>query len=137
MALANCPQCGRLFNKALREICPECMRLEDEQFYKVRDYLRKHRNAKPMEVSEATEVPVQTIYKFVREGRLMAKYYDGLYYECEKCGKPIVSGKYCKDCTDEITRNVKQLQEAVSPDSNEKNESWYRYHYNFLSKDKR
>lgn len=134
MALANCPQCGKLFNKALRDVCPDCVKKEEEQFFVVRDYLRKNRNARPYEVSDATEVPVQTIYKFVREGRLQARYYDGLHYECEKCGKAIITGKYCKDCTDEVTRNVKKLQDHFHEDQEKRRteeESRSAYHIKF------
>jgi flagellar operon protein (TIGR03826 family) len=134
MALANCPQCGKLFNKTFRDVCPDCVRLEEEQFHTVREYLHKHRNAKPFEVSEATEVPVQTIYKFVREGRLQATYYDGLHYECEECGKAIITGKYCKDCTEVLTRNVKKLQDHFQ-EKGKKSEAESKTTYHFKFKD--
>ncbi|UOF91419.1 hypothetical protein LSG31_03965 [Fodinisporobacter ferrooxydans] len=116
MALANCPLCGKLFNKALRDVCPDCIRAEDEAFHTVRDYLREHKNAKPYEVSEATEVPLGTIYKFVREGRLIAYHYPGLHYECERCGAPITKGKICDDCMKNSLQHVQKLKEAVAAD---------------------
>lgn len=114
MALSNCTECGSLYNKIRDEFCPSCMKELEEQFQKIKDYLKKNRNALMREVEEATEVPMATILKFLREGRLTSIAGLNLNYPCDHCGTPISSGNYCKRCTVDLSKNLQSAKESLS-----------------------
>lgn len=103
-SLANCPSCGDVFVKGLRAICPSCYKKEEEAFEIVYQFLRKQKNreAKINEIVEATGVEEALIIKFVKENRLRTSQFPNLSYPCEQCGDPIVSGKVCSNCSNEL-----------------------------------
>jgi flagellar operon protein (TIGR03826 family) len=113
MALANCKACGRLFNRLNNDICPVCVKEEEEKFYLVRDYLKENRRAQIIEVSEATGVEVSLIIKFMREGRLSAVDNPNLNYPCDSCGAPISEGRFCKPCKERLNKGFAQTKEEL------------------------
>jgi len=104
MDLRNCPRCGKIFAyDGKNKICNVCKNSEENEFQKVKDFLWDNPNATIEEVHNATEVERDLIIKFVREGRLVA---EGLSFdfmiECERCGTPISSGRYCDKCQETL-----------------------------------
>ncbi|BCJ87861.1 TIGR03826 family flagellar region protein [Effusibacillus dendaii] len=117
MALTNCKQCGRLFNRTMKDICPECVKQDDEDFMKVGQYLRANRGASPQEVHEETEVALEKIFRFIREGRLIAEKYPAMTFPCERCGLPIQSGRFCRSCSDELKQQFDRVMHQDSEQS--------------------
>jgi hypothetical protein len=76
------------------------MKTEEEEFDRVRIYVRDHEGTSILEVSEATEISVTKIIRFLREGRLLSKGMDmsGGILTCESCGGSIEEGRLCKLC---------------------------------------
>lgn len=113
--LANCPKCGKLFVKGIRDICPACHREEEEAFAKVVAYLRdpEHKGATIYEVSEATGVSVKLITKFIRQGRISLKNSPNLGYPCESCGELTTEGNLCPSCRAKFTASVQKLKEEI------------------------
>ncbi|HOA80693.1 MAG TPA: hypothetical protein PKK61_06490 [Defluviitaleaceae bacterium] len=70
MSYDICKICGRFFYKSGRIYCDECYEKDKAEYKVVRDYVIKHRGCSVMEVSNATGIPVKTIYRFVEEGRI-------------------------------------------------------------------
>jgi flagellar operon protein (TIGR03826 family) len=103
MPLANCKECGRLFIKVTSDICPDCQRKEEEEFDRVKEYLKNHPNANLSEIMEATGVSENRISKFIRMGRLSIK------PTCEVCGKPIDSGRFCPECRLKLLNEVRHI----------------------------
>ncbi|MEW6546889.1 MAG: MerR family transcriptional regulator [Bacillota bacterium] len=104
--IRNCPRCGRVFVFGGREICPSCVAEEEEQFERVRRFLRESPGATLEEVAEATGAPVELILSFLRQGRLIAT--EGLkgVLACQRCGAPIDEGYLCPECSRELAREV-------------------------------
>jgi len=101
MELRNCPQCGALFHYIGNRLCPACAAAEDEDFKRVREYVYDAPRATIEQISEATGVKSERILKFLREGRLIAT--DGApLLTCERCGRPIYTGRFCQDCAKEL-----------------------------------
>jgi flagellar operon protein (TIGR03826 family) len=100
MDLSNCPQCGKLFVKGIREHCDVCCREEEMQYDKVYRYLRKseNRNATILEVSEATTVAENKIIYFIHQGRIRVKGFPNFTYPCDGCQNPINDGRLCEEC---------------------------------------
>src|SRR5690625_7876288 len=83
--LGNCAQCGEVFAKSLRDICPRCYREEEEAFEIVYRFLmkRKNREATMNEIVEATKVKEELIIKFIKQKRLRTSQFPQLAYPCE------------------------------------------------------
>ncbi|MGC8971094.1 MAG: MerR family transcriptional regulator [bacterium] len=103
MPLANCKECGRLFVKTSSDICPECQKKEEEDFNRVKEYLKTHPNAKLQDIVDATGVSEAKVSKFIKAGRLSVK------PMCESCGKPIDSGRFCPECRLKLLTEVRSV----------------------------
>mgnify|MGYP001304112886 FL=1 len=113
MVLANCSNCGRVFVKtSIRDICEECYKNEEEAFEKVNRFLKKRENrtASMAQIVEATGVPEELIFKFIRKGRTRLVLFPNLAYPCEKCGRPITKGRICKKCSKELRQELEQFE---------------------------
>jgi flagellar operon protein (TIGR03826 family) len=102
MELRNCPRCGNLFAYTAIPICDKCLQKEEDDFINVRDYLRENPMAGLKKTSEATNVPEDLILHFLKEGRIVAASAFGEILTCERCGKPISSGRFCEKCIMEL-----------------------------------
>lgn len=107
MNIKNCPRCGKIFSPTGGSlICKDCLKAEEQEFEKVRDYLRENRGADINIVSEETGVSTKKIIKYLKEGRLEATSGMGDFLKCEKCGISIRSGQYCRACTEKVSKNL-------------------------------
>lgn len=118
MELRNCARCGKLFLYKGSPYCPECQKLDDEDFAKVKDYLYENPGAPLMEVSEATQVPPDKVLRYLKEGRLELASEQDSILRCERCGKPIRTGRYCEACVAEISRGLRKGLEPPSKSTN-------------------
>lgn len=103
MELYACKRCKKLFQAMIsRNICPECEKAEEDAFLRTKTYLRENKTAAVKEVCEACEVTMNQIKKWLREGRLEFGTGVSTGLTCDKCGKEIPSGKFCRECMDEL-----------------------------------
>ena len=99
MELQNCRNCKKLFNYITGEIiCPVCRDKLEEKYNQVKAYVRENPGAHINVVSEECEVSIKQIKKWVREERLVFSDDSLVGLECERCGKIIHSGRFCKEC---------------------------------------
>jgi predicted amidophosphoribosyltransferase len=98
--LRNCRECGKLFVGAT-PVCPDCRRAEDHAFDQVRAYLDEHPAASVAETAGATGVALALVHRFVEDGRLVMQ---GAGAVCRVCGAPVVTGRLCPDCQEELRR---------------------------------
>ncbi|MGO4888794.1 TIGR03826 family flagellar region protein [Anaerobacillus sp. MEB173] len=127
--LMNCPNCGKLFVKALREVCNECHNEVEKQFQTVYQYVRKKENrmASMKEVTEATGVPERKITMWIRQGRLQIAQFPNLAYPCDSCGAPIREGKICVSCKGKLKKDL-DIHEKEKRFDERKKERQYTYH---------
>jgi flagellar operon protein (TIGR03826 family) len=145
MEIRNCRRCGKIFQFTGSYICASCIRQEEEDFKKVKEYLRTHSGSTSLEVSENTEVEIQTIERFIRQGLLDSDEYDLVdgELECEKCGHPIKSGRFCERCLVQLQQDLQGAAQSLAPDRKEvkpeKSSSVYKgtlYTFNAILKKK-
>jgi ribosomal protein L32 len=115
MGLANCRECGKLFVQNPSGICLECYRVEEENENKVAKFLRDNQRASISEVNEATGVPEKIILKMLKKGRIMGDVQ--VEYPCENCGKPILLGRVCQECSRRVLDQIKTETKASQPAS--------------------
>ena len=99
MQVMNCPRCRKLFTKIMSPVCPECAKLEEEQFENLKKFLEENPLSSINETSEATGVSPKRILQYIRDGRIMVP--EGMMAEirCKKCGGTVYSGNYCEPCS--------------------------------------
>ncbi len=117
MDVRNCKRCGKIYNYTGSAVCTNCLRQEQEDFEKIREYLFKNPNSSAAEVSEALGIEIKVISRFLKEGRLEADYIrmsEDSELTCEKCGKPVKSGRFCENCVREMQAD---FSKAVKPAS--------------------
>ena len=114
--IRNCRRCNRIFNYiGGMSICLECKQEDDTNFKKVKEYLYDHPKASMVDVSKELEISIQQIKSYLKEGRLEIVGDGGnMFLECERCGKSISSGRYCNDCTKDVSNDVKSVTEQMN-----------------------
>ena len=101
-----CRVCKRLFRAFGEEnTCRECMDKLEEKYREVKDYLWDHGIASIQEISMACDVSEEQIKEWLKEERLSMA--DGSTdLKCEKCKRPILTGRYCKECKEEVMKDL-------------------------------
>ena len=112
--LRNCPVCGKLFTAdAATRMCRECFIKEQETELEVTNYVRDHPKSKIPEIVENTRGTEKMIKRMIAEGRFQQVGVN-LTYACEKCGAPIMSGKFCRNCMAELQKEVQGAQHKMA-----------------------
>lgn len=113
MPLVNCKKCGKAFGCVTgNAICPECREIENQNFEKVRNYVRDNPGTPVDVVAEETGIPGELIRQYLNEGRLTSQSVS-VELNCQLCGKSISSGNYCMACMDRLKKGLKTKQAKV------------------------
>lgn len=117
MNIRNCRACGRIFNYFSGvPICPACKESQEAKFQEVKEYIRAHRGASIPEVSEACDVDPAQIRQWLRDDRLEVTEDSTMLLDCESCGAPIRSGKFCEKCKNNMTRSFNDVIKTSRPE---------------------
>lgn len=127
--LRNCRRCGKLFVYTGIPLCRQCIDEDEEIFERVKEYIESHPKCTTMEVAEALDIPTEKILQFLREGKLeLSKENTNILLGCERCGRPIPTGRYCSECASFIEQEfMKGLKRPGLPQRREK-ERMYTAH---------
>lgn len=114
----NCRKCGKIFNYiGGMPICPACKDKEEEDFQTIKKYLYENPGASLTQVSTELDISIDTIKRFLREGRLEIANDEGnMLLECENCGKSIKTGRFCPDCERIMASNFKTVASQMKLD---------------------
>ncbi|CAH1209600.1 hypothetical protein PAECIP111892_03264 [Paenibacillus auburnensis] len=129
MNVDNCPRCGRLYVKNIMDLCQPCIKELEHQYEICVEYLRKNRGTNIQELSDATEISIKEITRFIREGRISIANAPNMMLPCEVCGTLIRDGHMCDSCrarlSKDLTRAVEESAATKTP-PNSGNKSAYR-----------
>lgn len=115
--IINCPECGRLFAAdGVKRVCSKCLEKEDGEYATVRKYIRDHPGASVFEVSEETGIEEEKILQFLKDGRLQSSGYVEVAF-CERCGKKIGGGRFCDNCRNQMSQEVRSAIPKEAPQS--------------------
>ncbi len=107
MNVKNCRRCKRLFNYVVGpQICPDCKAQEEDLFQKVKKYLEDNKGTNIAKVAKECEVDINMIQQWVRQERLEFAEGSGVTVSCEKCGAPILTGRFCEKCKAEMVNSL-------------------------------
>ncbi|WP_202079368.1 TIGR03826 family flagellar region protein [Caldalkalibacillus salinus] len=109
--LANCPQCNKLFVKGVQDLCRNCIKIEDQEYRLVAEYLRSRKNRKATiyECSEDTGVTINKISKFIRQKRITLENLPNMGYPCESCGALTRAGTLCQNCHQQLNQDIEKI----------------------------
>ena len=124
MNLRNCSKCGKMYNYiGGPAICDACKKKIEEDFQKVKQYIEDNPRASLKQIADDNHVSSKMIQQWIREERLMFSKDSPIQLLCEKCGEPIVTGRFCVKCKGNMADNLtdtfakpKQLQNPVKKD---------------------
>ena len=108
--IRQCRVCGRIFQSYGSSVCSNCTEEMDKAYIKVRDYIYGHPNADILEITKKTEVPEKWILDFLKEERLSLQN-ESLVLTCEQCGKPITTGRFCKNCISDLAKVISSFDD--------------------------
>lgn len=111
MNVANCPRCGKVFVKGFNDVCPNCVKEIDQQYERCVKYIRENKGTSINDLSEATEVSIKQITKFIREGRISIMNAPNMSYPCEVCGTLIRDKMICESCRSNLAKVVRNNTE--------------------------
>ena len=121
MDVINCKGCGKLFNALTRKrLCPACIKKLEEKFLEVKRYIDANKGATINAVSKECEVSVKQIKEWVKEERLSVTQVSMDKLECEKCGKSILTGRFCSVCKNKMSNNLNKVFNTGGPSSENK-----------------
>ncbi len=97
----RCEECGSpLQYRGIGEYrCEKCGHLMYDDYGTVRNYLEINPGANSATVSAATGVSEKEIKNMLREEKLQIRPDSRSFLQCEACGKPVLSGRYCAECS--------------------------------------
>ena len=112
MELKNCSTCHKLFKYPGFGylLCPNCRQTDEAQFQLVKKFLDQYPGAGGKEVFLATGVPINTLIKWVRSGRLISSNAINLGAVCDICGEPVCTGRLCVKCQADAVRRFKETE---------------------------
>ncbi|AGC69538.1 flagellar operon protein YvyF [Thermoclostridium stercorarium subsp. stercorarium DSM 8532] len=104
-----CKECHRIFQYMGGPVlCSYCRKKDDEEFEKVRAFLKEYPGATMQEVSNATGVKPSKINRWLKEERLEVSEGSPVALNCERCGVRIRSGRFCIECSKMLAREMMQ-----------------------------
>ena len=117
MNVRNCRVCGKIFNYLSgAPICPACRDKMEAKFQEVKEYIRENRGVGIAEVAEACDVDPNQIRQWLREDRLEVTEDSAVFLNCESCGTPIRSGKFCDKCKQNMAKSLDDVVKANRPE---------------------
>lgn len=116
MDIRNCRNCGNIFNYLTGPIvCPACKESLEAKFQEVKQYIEEHPGVGIRQVSDACDVETSQIQQWLREERLEVTENSAIYLNCESCGAPIRSGRYCDKCRNALTNGFQSAIRSSQP----------------------
>jgi len=113
----RCKRCRRIFSYLGYgpKFCPDCVKKDEEDFQKVKEYLRDNPGMTLTRTSEDCDVKIEVIREWLREERLEYSSAEDIGLTCESCGKPITSGRFCNECKTTRAKAANELSYSFAP----------------------
>lgn len=116
MDIRNCRNCRSIFNYVVGPIiCPACREKLEEEFQTVKKYIQENPKVSIQQVSAECDVDASQIKQWIREERLEIAEGSALLINCEACGTPIRSGRFCDKCKVEMATGFRNAMNADKP----------------------
>ncbi len=102
MELAKCERCGKLYNRVKLPVCPPCEQEEEKEILSVQVYMRDHPGDSLEGVSNALNIYIEDIERWISEKRLNVVSLQSVALKCIICGTPVTNGRICARCNERL-----------------------------------
>lgn len=125
MSIKNCSRCGKMYNYVVGpNLCEKCKKELEDKFQEVKKYITENPGSTLDQIATDNEVTTAQIKGWIREERLIFKKGSPVQLVCEKCGKPILTGRYCEACKNSMAsglnnafqREKPQIKQPIQPE---------------------
>lgn len=114
MRLKICEVCKKMFQViGENNVCPRCMMEHEDDFKRVREYLRKHPGTAMPILSEETKVSIPVLEQYLRLERIEIAPNSQIMLACNKCGEEITTGIYCDSCGRGMIGEFKKIKNTI------------------------
>lgn len=125
-----CKICRKIFQYVSGPVyCPACRKIDEEEFEKVRTFLRDFPGANIREVTDNTGVSPNKISRWLKEERLEVSDSSPIALNCENCGVRIRSGRFCIECSKKLAREMmnagRELRKSLGDTDYKKSNTGY------------
>jgi len=133
----NCKRCGKIYNYITgTPICPVCKERDEADFKRVKEYLYQYQGASLSEVSTVLDISVERIKGYLKDGRLEIINCEGnMFLECESCGKALRTGRFCDECTKELTHDLRSTAGQMNSSLSKQNDGLKEIEMRYLNRD--
>jgi len=133
--IRNCKNCGHIFNYLGKPICPDCIKADEDDYKRVKEYLYRYPGTSMSKVSEELGVSMQKITRYLREGRLeIVGDEANMILSCECCGKSIKTGRFCDLCVGGLTKDLEKTAAEISENISSPSSGNRMYELKYLNK---
>lgn len=115
MDVRQCRNCRKLFQYRGNPLCPVCVNELDKLFETVRNYIYDNPQSTIDEICNETEVTRATITSWLRDGRLILSAENASLLQCESCGEPIRTGRFCEKCSSNVKSQLESAAQSMAP----------------------
>lgn len=129
MDIRNCSRCKKIYKYDGFRICHSCRQDDEKDFQRIKEYLDENPGGNISDVVDATGIDSKKVIEFLREGRLELEGGGALVLDCERCGAPITTGRYCKKCTAELQKEIGGALDSSRLREERKRESKGQFRY--------
>lgn len=101
--IANCKECGKVYQKQMSNVCPACVKAKNDAIAKIDSYAFKNKDLSVEKIAKNTQLSPDTIKKLISEGKVNSV--KQLKEKCDMCGtEAIVSTStfLCNNCVTNI-----------------------------------
>ncbi len=118
MTIANCKQCGRVFQRQYSPLCPPCHQEANNRISQVYRFIQAHPHMTMEEVACSCDVPLKDVEAMLFEGKLGTAA-TNLVAHCQRCHSPILAsrGRFCPSCAEKVETEAGLHEEKQRPKS--------------------
>ena len=109
MDVRNCKRCKNLFQYVGNKLCDGCIKEEEKDFDRIKEYLDEHEGANLMQVSTELKIGIDRLKRYLREGRIDIATSKHRLLICEGCGESIGEGRFCEGCQQKMSGEIKEV----------------------------
>jgi hypothetical protein len=103
------------------DLCQPCIKELENQYEICVEYLRKNKGTNIQQLSDATEISIKEITRFIREGRISIANAPNMMLPCEVCGTLIREGHMCDSCRARLSKDLNNAVKEGTASENAKN----------------
>ncbi len=115
--IKTCRKCrAPIHENSLHEYCSSCMKIVEDIFEKIRDYLREYPGSTSFEIEQRLGIPLHVVNNFIKDGRLVEITNEFINLQCLRCNCLLLSAhhKYCPTCEEEMVRDLQKAKDSLT-----------------------